>query len=74
MAPMFLQVAGMTCDHCTRAIVSAIDPIEGVERVSADFTSGRVDVTTDDRFDEPAVRAAIEEEGYELLSVTRGEP
>jgi len=69
MAEMTIRVSGMTCAHCNAAIERAITLIDGVDRVRADFATGRVDVAFAGQPDEPAVREAIEEEGYDVLAV-----
>lgn len=57
---MRLEVDGMTCGHCERAIAAAIARLGGQARV--DRAAGTVEV--DGPVDPAAVRAAIEEEGY----------
>lgn len=64
-AVMELRVAGMTCEHCVRAVTQAVRALPGVEDVSVDLEHGRVTVTGQP--DEKAVRAAIAEEGYEVV-------
>ena len=70
MSELHVQVGGMTCDHCNTAIERAISSIDGVAAVHADHSSGRVDVTFVSQPDEPAVREAIEEEGYDVVSIS----
>jgi copper chaperone len=70
MSELHVQVGGMTCGHCDIAIERAIAAITGVEAVHADHVSGRVDVTfSSAEPDEPSVREAIEEEGYDVVTV-----
>lgn len=57
-------VAGMTCDHCTRAVSSEVGAVAGVTAVEVDLGTKLVTVTGDGLSDE-ALRAAIEEAGYE---------
>lgn len=45
-------VTGMDCSGCSSQIVSAVQQVDGVQKVEADHTSGSVRVTFDDRFDE----------------------
>jgi copper chaperone len=71
MTDVLIRVDGMTCEHCNMAVERAIGAL-GAERVSADFNSGRVTAIFLEEPDEAAIRAAIEEEGYELVSVTAG--
>jgi copper chaperone len=71
MTDVVIQVQGMTCTHCDMALERAIGAL-GAERVSADFNSGRVTAVFLEPPDEASVRKAIEEEGYELVSMTTG--
>ncbi|MEU9114688.1 heavy-metal-associated domain-containing protein [Streptomyces sp. NPDC048483] len=60
------KVAGMTCGHCEGAVASEIDEIEGVTSVQAVAATGLVTVTSAGALDDEAVRAAVDEAGYEL--------
>jgi copper chaperone len=66
-----LKVSGMTCGHCVSAVTRAVSAVPAVEEVSVDLQRGEVSVrgTPDER----AVRAAIIEEGYEVVAV-RADP
>jgi copper ion binding protein len=61
-------VVGMTCGHCVNAVKAEVGQIEGVSSVDVDLASGNVTVTSDRPLDREAVRAAVEEAGYELAS------
>lgn len=63
-----LLVEGMTCDHCVSAIRTAVGQVEGVTGVDVDLASGEVTVTADQPPDESALRAAVEDAGYDLRS------
>lgn len=66
MASATYTVKGMTCDHCVRAVTAEVGRVAGVTDVSVDLASGRVTVTAGGAVDAAAVRAAVEEAGYEL--------
>jgi len=57
-------VTGMTCGHCVSAVSEEVGKLPGVEAVHVDLTAGTVTVTGD--VDVDAVRAAVDEAGYEL--------
>jgi copper chaperone CopZ len=57
-------VPGMSCGHCERAITFELQDIAGVESVIVDLDTRRVTVRGSD-LDDGALRAAIEEAGYE---------
>ncbi len=61
------QVQGMTCGHCVSAVSSEIGELAGVSDVSVDLATGKVIVTADQPLDDKAVRAAVEEAGYEVV-------
>lgn len=62
------QVKGMTCGHCVSAVKEEIGRIDGVAEVDVDLDSGRVTVSSDIPVEEAAVRAAVDEAGYEFVS------
>ena len=61
-------VTGMTCGHCVSAVTQEISAIDGVADVQVDLGSGAVTVTSDGPLSEEAVRAAVDEAGYELAN------
>ncbi|MFE2188133.1 heavy-metal-associated domain-containing protein [Streptomyces sp. NPDC059455] len=61
------KVSGMTCGHCEGAISQEISALDGVTAVKAVAASGEVSVTSSAPLDEGAVRAAVDEAGYELV-------
>lgn len=60
------QVTGMTCGHCEGAVSEEVSGIEGVTSVKAVASTGQVTVTSKTPLSEEAVRAAVDEAGYEL--------
>lgn len=61
------QVQGMTCGHCVSAVSAEVGAIPGVSQVQVDLAAGQVTVTSDAPLDADAVRAAVDEAGYELV-------
>jgi copper chaperone len=59
-------VSGMTCDHCVSSVTEEVSELAGVSDVQVDLASGRLTVTADQPLDPDAVRAAVEEAGYQL--------
>ena len=59
-------VTGMTCEHCVNAVTSELTALDGVDDVQVDLGSGRVTVTSEAPLSDVAVRAAVDEAGYEL--------
>ena len=61
------KLAGMTCEHCTRAVAEEISKVPGVERVEVDLARGEARVSGEG-FDDVAVPAAVVEAGYQVRS------
>ncbi|WP_217237642.1 heavy-metal-associated domain-containing protein [Streptomyces sp. AC555_RSS877] len=61
------KVSGMTCGHCEGAVSQEITALEGVTAVKAVADTGEVTVTSAAPLDEEAVRAAVDEAGYDLV-------
>jgi copper chaperone CopZ len=59
-------VTGMTCEHCVRAVTGELSALPGVADVDIDLGTGTVTVTSDAPLADDAVRAAVDEAGYEL--------
>jgi copper ion binding protein len=59
-------VAGMTCGHCVNAVTDEVSRVPGVTSVDVDLASGGLTVTSETPVDDTAVRAAVEEAGYEV--------
>ncbi|MEU7133423.1 heavy-metal-associated domain-containing protein [Streptomyces sp. NPDC046261] len=59
-------VTGMTCGHCESSIAQEVSAIPGVTSVKAVAATGLVTVTSIGAPDDEAVRAAVDEAGYEL--------
>jgi copper chaperone CopZ len=59
-------VSGMTCEHCVAAVTSEVGQVAGVGDVAVDLGTGLVRITSEGPVDDAAVRAAVEEAGYEV--------
>jgi copper chaperone len=57
-------VPGMSCEHCKHAVSSELSVVAGVTAVDVDLETKRV-VVRGESLDDVALRAAIEEAGYE---------
>ena len=66
MSTATYTVTGMTCGHCVSAVTEEVTAVPGVTGVDVDLASGRLTVTSDAPVDDDAVRAAVDEAGYEL--------
>jgi copper chaperone len=64
MSSITYTVPGMTCGHCVNAVTEELTGVPGVENVDVDLATKLVVVTGAPLNDE-ALRAAIEEAGFE---------
>lgn len=62
------RVTGMTCDHCVTAVTEELSALPGVRDVQVALVTGgtsEVRVVSESPLAENAVRAAVDEAGYE---------
>jgi copper chaperone len=59
-----LQVKGMTCQHCVKAVTKAIQALDSAAIVSVELPQGSVTVQTS--LSREATAKAISEEGYDV--------
>ncbi|MET7680016.1 heavy-metal-associated domain-containing protein [Streptomyces sp. NPDC005423] len=61
------QVSGMSCGHCEGAVSGELSGLPGVSAVQAVAATGEVTVVSAAPLDPAAVRAAVDEAGFELV-------
>jgi copper chaperone len=64
MTEITYMVPGMSCGHCKQAVASELAEITGVDSVDVNLDTKLVTVRGQN-LDDGALRAAIEEAGYE---------
>ena len=57
-----LRISGMSCQHCVRAVFTALTPVEGIR--SADVTIGQATIEHDGSVTMDALRDAVAVAGY----------
>ncbi|MEI6360774.1 MAG: heavy-metal-associated domain-containing protein [Actinomycetes bacterium] len=70
MTTQVFKVSGMTCEHCVASVTEELTELPGVGAVNVDLVPGEVSsvtVESEAELDAAAVRAAIDEAGYELV-------
>jgi copper chaperone len=68
MEKAVLNVDGMSCEHCVRAITKAVGGLDGVSDVSVDLKSKTVTVTHDpSKSPVGKIKSEIEDQGYDIL-------
>lgn len=60
-----LKISGMSCGHCVMGVKRALSTVSGIADMKVEI--GSAELTGE--FDLEAVKNAIEEEGYEVVSV-----
>ena len=66
MSTATYTVVGMTCGHCVNSVTEEVSQVPGVTDVTVDLGTGGLTVTSVSDVDDGAVRAAVEEEGYQV--------
>ena len=64
MTELTYTVSGMSCGHCEAAVKEEVSAVNGVESVDVDLATKLV-VVRGEGLDDAAIRAAIDEAGYE---------
>lgn len=67
MSEVVFTVTGMTCGHCENAVSKEVGAIPGVTSVKAVAQTGLLTVASEQPIDDEAVRAAVDEAGYDLV-------
>ena len=67
MGELTYTVPGMSCEHCRAAIAGEVSKVSGVAAVDVDLESKRV-VGRGEAVADDAVRAAIDEAGYDIAA------
>jgi copper chaperone len=67
ISPRVYAVSGMTCEHCVMSVTEEVVEVPGVDGVSVDLAAGRLKVSGQ-QFTDEAVKAAVAEAGYEVVS------
>jgi copper ion binding protein len=66
---MELLVPEISCQHCVNAITSEVSQLEGVQNVTVDLGSKHVRVDATAQVTSDAVVAAVNEAGYDEVTV-----
>ena len=67
---MKITVNGMMCGHCEAHVKKALEAIDGIESAVASHEENLVTITSTKEVDEAAIKAAVEEAGYEYVGIT----
>ena len=64
------EISGMTCDHCVMHVKNALEGVDGVESAAVDLKKGSARVVFSGDVGIDALKAAVDEAGYALVSET----
>lgn len=68
MAKTILNVDGMSCEHCVKAIKKAVGALPGVSDVTVDLSAKTVAVDHDPvQAPQDKIKSEIEDQGYEVI-------
>lgn len=65
MSKLILEIDGMSCSNCVRHVEAALLDVDGVDVLEVEV--GRAVIDTE--VDEDTLRDALEEVGYDLVSI-----
>ncbi|HZG60113.1 MAG TPA: copper chaperone CopZ [Anoxybacillus sp.] len=67
MEKVTLNVSGMSCGHCEKAVKGALTELDGVTNVVVHLGEGKVDVEFEpSKVSVKQLKEAIEEQGYDV--------
>ena len=73
MSHVILEVPDISCGHCEKTILNALQGQPGVEAVQVSIPAKTVDLTFDEQtLSLPQVEALLDEEGYPVSGVREG--
>ena len=62
-----LNVIGMSCGHCVKAVEESVGGLAGVKSVVVDLSSGKVEVSYDSSaVTLDSIKETIDDQGYEV--------
>ena len=64
-----VKIEGMMCEHCEKAVTTALSAVNGIGSVKADAKAGTAVVTMEPGTDEEAIKAAVTKAGYVFLGI-----
>lgn len=68
MMEQIYRVPDVSCQHCVKAITDELTKIDGVEDVGVDLDTKLVTVRHNGSVSDEALRAGIEEAGYDIAA------
>ncbi|MGD6968634.1 copper chaperone CopZ [Rossellomorea vietnamensis] len=67
MEKITLNVSGMSCGHCVKAVEGSVGELKGVQSVGVNLDSGKVDVTyNSEEVTVETIKETIDDQGYDV--------
>ena len=63
-----MRIEGMMCPHCEAKVKKTLEAMEGVSSAEVSHVAGTA-VVTAENVDDAALKAAVEAQGYKVLSI-----
>ena len=68
MQNITLQVQGMSCGHCVKAVENSVGALAGVYEVKVNLAEGLVDVAFDEaQVSVDQIKETIDDQGYDVI-------
>jgi len=68
MQNVTLNVQGMSCGHCVKAVESSVSELNGIETVAVDLDAAKVDIAFDEaQVSVDQIKETIEDQGYDVV-------
>jgi copper chaperone len=68
MEQVTINIEGMSCEHCVKAVTDAVSGLPSVTDVAVDLTAGAASLTYDPaEVSIEAVKEAIEDQGFDVV-------
>ncbi|MCA1038641.1 copper chaperone CopZ [Bacillus infantis] len=68
METITLEVKGMSCGHCVKAVEGSVGKLEGVSAVKVDLDNGKVNVEYDSSIvNLGEIKETIDDQGYDVV-------
>jgi Cu2+-exporting ATPase/Cu+-exporting ATPase len=64
-----INIEGMSCNNCVKHVTKALSGVDGVKNVSVSLEDKKADVEVSADVSDEALKSAVEEEGYEVVSI-----
>ncbi|MCM3726949.1 copper chaperone CopZ [Neobacillus cucumis] len=67
MEHVTINVSGMSCEHCVKAVEGSVGELQGVKKVSVNLAKGKVDVEFDTNMVSlDKIKETIDDQGYDV--------